>query len=57
MKLDLLTIESVSNRLHEIAISDRITSNEAQWIVRARDILEDVRVFLLQASALERNDR
>ena len=37
---DILRIESVANRLHEIAVSERITSNEAQWIIRARDAID-----------------
>lgn len=39
---DLLTIETVANRLYEIAASERITSSEAQWLIRANQLLEQV---------------
>jgi hypothetical protein len=47
---DILRVESVANRLHEIAVSERITSNEAQWIVQANTILEQLRVDLIRRS-------
>lgn len=37
---DALTLESISRRLHLIAASERVTSNEAQWIIRARDAID-----------------
>lgn len=45
---DPLVLESVIRRLHEIAFSDRITSNEAQWLIRARNLLELLLQQLIQ---------
>ena len=37
---DVLTVEVVRRRLENICTSERITSNEAQWLARAAGILE-----------------
>lgn len=47
---DVLVLETVARRLHEIAGSTTVTSNEAQWLIRARDILEAVSTSIIHLS-------
>ena len=45
--MDILVLETVASKLKEIAGNDRVTSHEAQWLVRASLLLEEMRQVLL----------
>jgi hypothetical protein len=47
---DSLVVEAVRRRLFEMALSERITSNEAQWLARGAMILEALEGELRRAN-------